>query len=232
MKIFFIMLLGLYSSNFAFSQQNYQWINSNVSATTNGSVGIGTIPYDNYKLDLKFITFQNGVPPNAQITDTGGIRITNDNVSGVNSTLLKAEDLMFSLNNGMVRIPKFTLTSRYTHIHNRLFIGNLKATGAYADYALSVDGGIVAKKCVIQIKDWADYVFASDYSLKPLEEVEAFIEENKHLPDVPSEKMVLEEGIELAEMNKILLQKVEELTLYLIEQDKKIKALENRINNK
>ncbi|PXY01808.1 hypothetical protein DF185_03940, partial [Marinifilum breve] len=58
-----------------------------------------------------------------------------------------------------------------------------------------------------------------------LKEVESFIEENKHLPDIPSEKEVLENGIAVGEMNAKLLQKIEELTLYVIEQNKKIEAL-------
>ncbi|PXX94333.1 hypothetical protein DF185_23000, partial [Marinifilum breve] len=64
-----------------------------------------------------------------------------------------------------------------------------------------------------------------------LKEVESFIEENKHLPDIPSEKEVLENGIAVGEMNAKLLQKIEELTLYVIEQNKEIKALRNEVND-
>nr|WP_321450316.1 hypothetical protein [uncultured Carboxylicivirga sp.] len=72
----------------------------------------------------------------------------------------------------------------------------------------------------------ADHVFEEDYDLKSLEEIETFITENKHLPDVPSAEEMEEEGVNLAEMNKLLLQKVEELTLYIISQEKRIKELE------
>nr|WP_321450314.1 hypothetical protein [uncultured Carboxylicivirga sp.] len=71
----------------------------------------------------------------------------------------------------------------------------------------------------------ADHVFEADYNLRSLEEIEVFILENKHLPDVPSAAVMEEEGVNLAEMNKLLLQKVEELTLHLIEKDKEIDKL-------
>lgn len=124
----------------------------------------------------------------------------------------------------------FAVNPVETRISTKVRIGNTAATSPYSNYALSVDGDIVAKKVVVQMTNWADYVFANDYKLKPLEEVEAFIKENKHLPDVPSEATVLKEGADVAEMNRILLQKVEELTLYVLDQNKKIKALEEKIS--
>lgn len=113
-------------------------------------------------------------------------------------------------------------------VNNSLRIGSLAANGAYANYRLSVDGDMIAKRCVIQVTNWADYVFSSSYKLSPLEEVEAFIARNKHLPDVPSEAEVKEKGIEMGEMNAILLQKVEELTLYLIQLKKDSESLQEQ----
>ncbi len=91
---------------------------------------------------------------------------------------------------------------------------------------LSVNGTITSKKVKVLSTGWADYVFRSDYRLPSLQEVEKHIRENGHLKDIPSEKEVEKEGVELGEMNKKLLAKVEELTLYLIEQNKKLEALE------
>ena len=71
----------------------------------------------------------------------------------------------------------------------------------------------------------ADFVFEPDYDLRSLQEVEQFIKANKHLPEIPSAKEMEEDGIELAEMNKLLLQKIEELTLYMIELRKEIDEL-------
>lgn len=96
------------------------------------------------------------------------------------------------------------------------------------DYRLFVEKGILAEKVKVALAnsaDWADYVFEKDYKLKTLSEVEAFIKKNKHLPDVPSAEKVVEEGIDVAKMNALLLQKIEELTLYVIELEKKYEAI-------
>ncbi|MGC4129630.1 MAG: hypothetical protein QM564_08750 [Bergeyella sp.] len=91
---------------------------------------------------------------------------------------------------------------------------------------LDVNGTVHAKEVKIDLNGWADYVFGNDYRLLSLEEVEKHIKAKGHLPSVPSEQEVLEQGIELGENQKLLLQKIEELTLYLIEQNKKIRLLE------
>ena len=89
---------------------------------------------------------------------------------------------------------------------------------------LEVNGTIRATEIKVAT-GWADYVFHQNYPLKPLSEVDQFIKENKHLPNVPTEKEVKENGVNLGEMNKILLEKVEELTLYMIEQNKEMQQL-------
>jgi len=76
---------------------------------------------------------------------------------------------------------------------------------------------------------WPDYVFAKDYSLMPLSEVEKFINKNSHLPDVPSAKQIKENGQSLGEMNTILLKKIEQLMLYILEQKKEIDSLKNDV---
>src|SRR5690606_19073938 len=89
------------------------------------------------------------------------------------------------------------------------------------NYNLFVYGGILTEEVrVILQEEWADYVFEEDYNLPTLQELEVFVKENKHLPNVPSAKEVKESGIELGEMAKIQQEKIEELTLYIIEQDK------------
>ncbi len=99
------------------------------------------------------------------------------------------------------------------------------------NYKLAVNGTIGAKE--IQVENtstaWPDYVFANDYRLKSLQEVETFIAANSHLPEVPSAAEVNENGIKLGEMDAVLLKKIEELTLYLIEMNKENEALRNRV---
>ncbi|SFD51398.1 hypothetical protein SAMN05518672_102253 [Chitinophaga sp. CF118] len=103
-------------------------------------------------------------------------------------------------------------------------------TPSSADALLRVIGNIVAKKLRITQTPWADFVFADDYKLPPLMEVENYIKSNKHLPEIPTTKEVEKDGIDVGEMNKKLLQKVEELTLYLIQQQKINEEQNKRIN--
>ncbi len=90
---------------------------------------------------------------------------------------------------------------------------------------LAVNGNIRAKEIKVEMANWPDYVFAPEYQNTSLAELEKFIKMNKHLPDMPTAKEVEEHGVSLGEMNKVLLKKVEELTLHLIEKDKDIQLL-------
>jgi hypothetical protein len=97
-------------------------------------------------------------------------------------------------------------------------------------YKLAVEGTIGARKIkVTQVTPWADFVFDDAYQLPSIQEVELFIKSNKHLPDMPSAKEVAVDGIDLAEMNQKLLQKVEEQMLYIIEMNKQIANLTEQV---
>ncbi|SUJ02434.1 Uncharacterised protein [Sphingobacterium spiritivorum] len=96
---------------------------------------------------------------------------------------------------------------------------------------LEVNGNIRAKEIKVETTNWPDYVFEEDYRLTPLTEIESFIKANKHLPDIPSAQQIAEDGMSVGEMNKLLLKKVEELTLHLIEKDKKIEIQDNMLLN-
>jgi len=103
------------------------------------------------------------------------------------------------------------------------------AGSAYVSGSLQADGGIKIKS------NWSlevpDYVFdQSRFSLPNLGDVERFVRANKHLPDVPSASELNQEGMDVAEMNLRLLKKVEELTLYVIEQDKRIQELSAKLD--
>lgn len=101
-----------------------------------------------------------------------------------------------------------------------------------ANYRLFVRKGVLSEDfAVAPVNSWADFVFDKSYCLRPLSEVHTFIEVNKHLPDVPSAKEVAEKGYSQHEINKALLQKVEELTLYILEQQKEIDALKEKLNH-
>ncbi|SFO22527.1 hypothetical protein SAMN05428949_4544 [Chitinophaga sp. YR627] len=94
---------------------------------------------------------------------------------------------------------------------------------------LAVNGDIFSKRVKVTQEGWADFVFAPDYQLPSLAELESYIKTNKHLPDVPSAKEVVAKGLDLGEINKILLQKIEELTLHLIEESKRNRDLEEKV---
>ncbi len=92
---------------------------------------------------------------------------------------------------------------------------------------LAVNGTITTQEVVVTATGWSDYVFDQDNQLAPLTEVASFIEENHHLPGIPSAAEVAEKGVSVGEMQAKLLAKVEELTLHLIQDEKKIAALES-----
>ncbi|WP_025743052.1 polysaccharide lyase family 7 protein [Aquimarina pacifica] len=95
-------------------------------------------------------------------------------------------------------------------------------------YLLMVEGGIISENYTIASPDkWMDDVFKDKYKLPSLDSVDIFIKENGHLPDVPSEKEIKTKGYDLHDMSVILLQKIEELTLYILENEKLIKRLES-----
>jgi hypothetical protein len=96
-------------------------------------------------------------------------------------------------------------------------------------YKLIVWGGILATEVRVTT-DWADYVFNEDYKLMPLNDVESYIKKNGHLPNIPSAKEIEQEGIEIGNITKLQQEKIEELTLHLIEQNKKLDKQEKEIS--
>lgn len=129
--------------------------------------------------------------------------------------------------------PKFSVRA-----NGRVLIGidwSNMALGSCSDcsnYRLFVKGGIRTEKVKVDVaasNGWADYVFENDYKLMDLNSLETYIKKNKHLPEVPSTDEAIEKGIELKEMNILLLKKVEELTLYVIQQQKEIQELKNKV---
>ncbi len=109
--------------------------------------------------------------------------------------------------------------------------GNVGIGTTTPDSKLAVNGVVHAKEVKIDLVGWPDYVFENTYQLPTLDQVETHIKENGHLQNIPSAQEVAENGIELGEMNKKLLEKIEELTLYTIAQEKELNDQELRIKN-
>jgi hypothetical protein len=143
-------------------------------------------------------------------------------------------------------IPDFAVSTEITNNSNINCTGNLRITGAgnhfiqngnvgigttSPDQKLTVKGKIHAEEVIVDLNvPVADYVFKPNYKLMPLPEVEQFVKTNSHLPEIPSATEITKNGLSMGEMQNKLLQKVEELTLYAIQQNKKIETLEKRIN--
>ena len=111
----------------------------------------------------------------------------------------------------------------------RLILGS--SASNIGNNKLAVGGGVIAEAVTVKLQaNWPDYVFKKDYQLPSLQEVKTYIDQNQHLPEVPSAEQIAKEGLNLGEMNKLLMKKVEELTLYLIDEHKKNKGQQEQID--
>jgi hypothetical protein len=115
----------------------------------------------------------------------------------------------------------------YLNVGGQVAIGSAAVA---AGFDLSVSGAIICEELVVQISgDWPDYVFADDYDLMPLAELEASIKLHKHLPGIPQAGEIERKGVSIGEMQKQMMEKIEELTLYLIDQNKRLKEQESEL---
>jgi hypothetical protein len=174
----------------------------------NGNIGFGTSS-PNDKLDI-------------QGTDIG-IRMTGSARSRINLTTASQHGWQIEVSETNGNQPAGDLGFTEIGIAGRFVIkkgGNIGIGTTSPSEKLSVNGNINAKKIIVTQTGWSDYVFDKDYKLRSLSSLETFIRENKHLPEVPSAKEVEEKGISVGDNQALLLKKIEELTLYVIELNK------------
>ena len=169
----------------------------------------------------------------------GDVFVNNKNFS-VNSGDVSVKSGNISVNDGSVFINhtggawSFASYIKVVHGNAKAFVVEYNGSTTFS----ILGNGIVNSKKIyaeaIEVRPnamnitWFDHVFAPDYKLMSLSELEQFIKTNRHLPDIPSEKEVKENGIDVFNMNGLLVKKVEELTLYIIDLEKRLSELEDK----
>jgi hypothetical protein len=197
----------------------------------------GNISFGNTAPTERFQVFNSSNTNIFNLSNDGHLTITNVNPN-INTATPTRQTYGLEIISGGWRNHDYALS--VTTAHGKLFTvsnGGTVHIGQHQNfdipddaYKLWVAGGVRAEKLRIDVaadNGWADYVFEEDYELMSLEELEAFIKEHGHLPGVPSAEEVAKEGIDVAEMNKILLEKIEILTLHLIQLENSLKALKH-----
>lgn len=223
-KIYFLIMMFLTSASLL-----AQWTTSgtNINNSNTGNVGVGTSTpaakldvlgnslfltgthriyfSEAYAFDPTIAGFRNNDGNLVVNAKNGGVLYLNRDIIGDTKIQSNSVDIIVFKSNGTVGI----------------------GTDNTGPYKLAVEGSIGARVIKVTVASpWADYVFGKSYQLKPLPDLDNYIQTNKHLPGVPTTDEVQRDGIDLGKMNTKLLEKVEELTLYVIELNKKIELLE------
>ena len=185
------------------------FVSSSNGLATTGKIGIGNVTSPSAKLHML-----------ADSNEDAGVILETSNKTSKRAFLQLYDDKhKISVSKDGMRIEsadKITMEGKVGINTNNDF------TGDY-DYALAVNGGILTSEVYVkEVTEWHDYVFEEAYTPMSLSDLKMFIEENKHLPDLPSESEVLSKGYNVAEMDGVLLKKIEELVLYTIELQRQV----------
>lgn len=229
----------------------YNSLYTNASGSYNTAMGTGSLYYNTYgesntavgawAMTTNRIGFYNtGIGSYSLYDLSGGGSNTavgyntgRGIVGGYNNTIIGANvtGLPASLTNNIILADGLGNRRLQIDGNGKTRIGDPSLTTP-GTYKLYVEDGILTEKVVIALANstqWADYVFAPDYKLMPLSEVAGFVKENHHLPNVPAAEEVVKNGVDVAAMNAKLLEKIEELTLYLIGQHQQHEALQQQV---
>ncbi|WP_192350283.1 hypothetical protein [Algoriphagus sp. Y33] len=196
---------------------------------TSGNAGIGTLS-PAYPLHVKTSTSANRArfEFGGKTVDIASYGATSEPYGNAGGIFMSGQDGFIMTGSGN-NLRFITNSGGYAERMRILSNGNVGINTKNPTYLLSVNGTIGAREVNITTAGWADYVFDDTYPLKPLEEVQKFYQTNGHLENIPTEKEVMANGVNLSEMAVKLLEKVEELTVYLVEQNERIKVLEAQL---
>lgn len=211
-----------------------QWTTNGTVTTTTNSVAIGTstAPVSVFQVNSGPYKFSAGSAPQGDLnygTSYIGFNAARIGTAGSANWTIEGDG---SHNGGGVI---------YTDISGNIYLVPLVSTGTGSRtltdlqiksaiaFKVANNGAVYAKAVSVQTTGWPDYVFKKDYELPPLSELKNYVEQNQHLPGIPSAEEIAQNGQNLGEMNRLLLKKVEELTLYLIEKDKQDKELREQL---
>jgi len=222
-----VVLLAAWGASAQWSTSGDHIYNNNI-----GSVGIGTTS-PQYLLHA----YKNMTGPQITIQNQGGLGGAGftmiDDGSSTNwkfKSYSNAGKAGFKIRDHANSMDVITIEN--SSMANAIFIeagGNVGIGGILNPQStLAVNGKITCKEVEVTLDGWADYVFNDDYKLSPLSEVEKFIKENKHLPGIPSQQEIVKNGLSVGEMNVKFMEKIEELTLYIIELQKEIDNLKEK----
>ena len=213
------------SSNTGISQENplaqlHIGYHTTMSSNVNGYGSLG----HNYrwnsgakKIKSNIGTFRMLFNPNGDLYMATASKSAGTTLNGTNFS-----NKFIILNSGL------TMIGEDAHTLNNKISGFVSAD----DYRLIVGTGILTEKVKVALydtNDWADYVFEEDYDLNSIEEVEDFVKENKHLPNIPSAKEMVNTGLDVAEMDAKLLRQIEELWLQMIDLNQEVKDLNQEV---
>lgn len=200
---------------------NSLWKNNDngIGIVNNNTGGININSNEDNKSGLQFNRLKSSSPAGdaygkvLSVDDNGNVILVTDGGANVSNSWNTIDGRLHNANNGKVVIGT--------------------GINSYPDgFNLFVKGGILTERVRVALANsdrWADHVFDSKYKLMPLNQVEKFIKHNKHLPNVPSAEEMADRGLDVAETSAKFMEKIEELTLYLIEANKRIEELDRKV---